>query len=91
MSSQRPTRAPAPGAEYDSFADIYEIWTDSAAATSANRPFYLDAHLATDGPVVELGVGDGWHGGRQADGDFQSTSFEVTSASEQVWIARKPG
>ena len=23
-------------------------------------------------------------------GDFQGTSFEVTSASEQVWIARKP-
>ena len=59
MSSQRPTRAPSPGAEYGSLADIYEIWTDSAAAASANRPFYVDAYLAADGPVVELGVGDG--------------------------------
>ncbi len=59
MSAQQPTTVPAPGAEYDSFADIYEIWTDSAAAATANRPFYVDAYLAADGPVVELGVGDG--------------------------------
>ncbi len=50
---------PALDSEYDSFADIYAIWTASAASTTANLPFYVDAYLATDGPVVELGVGDG--------------------------------
>ena len=60
MSSQdRPSRAPPLDSEYDSFADIYAIWTASAASTDANLPFYVDAYLAADGPVVELGVGDG--------------------------------
>jgi SAM-dependent methyltransferase len=45
--------------EYDRFADIYEVWTDTAASTQANLPFYVDAYLSADGPVVELGVGDG--------------------------------
>ena len=45
--------------EYDSFADIYEVWTDTAASTQANLAFYVDAYVSTDGPVVELGVGDG--------------------------------
>jgi SAM-dependent methyltransferase len=45
--------------EYDSFADIYSVWTDTAASTHANLPFYLDAYAQADGPVVELGVGDG--------------------------------
>ena len=45
--------------EYDRFADIYSVWTDTAASTRANLAFYLDAYLAADGPVVELGVGDG--------------------------------
>ena len=45
--------------EYDSFADIYSVWTDSAASARANLAFYVDAYLAADGPVVELGVGDG--------------------------------
>ena len=59
MSSERPRPAPASESEYDSFADIYEIWTDSATAISANRAFYVDTYLAADGPIVELGVGDG--------------------------------
>lgn len=45
--------------EYDSFADIYAVWTDTAGSTRANLPFYLDAYAKADGPVVELGVGDG--------------------------------
>jgi len=60
MSSlDRSSPDPAPAPEYDSFAEIYSIWTDSAVAASANLPFYVDAYLAADGPVVELGVGDG--------------------------------
>ncbi|MEO2197975.1 MAG: class I SAM-dependent methyltransferase [bacterium] len=51
---------PAGGAhEYDHFADIYDVWTETAASTQANLPFYVDAYLAAQGPVVELGVGDG--------------------------------
>jgi SAM-dependent methyltransferase len=45
--------------EYDSFADIYSVWTDTAPSARANRAFYVEAYLAEDGPVVELGVGDG--------------------------------
>lgn len=52
-----PSTPPAP--EYDSFADIYGIWSETAGSTSANLPFYLDAYARADGPVVELGVGDG--------------------------------
>jgi SAM-dependent methyltransferase len=48
-----------PAPEYDSFADIYAVWTDTAASTRANLPFYLDEYAEADGPVVELGVGDG--------------------------------
>ncbi len=48
-----------PASEYDSFADIYAVWTDTAASTRANLAFYVDAYLAEPGPVVELGVGDG--------------------------------
>ena len=48
-----------PSSEYDSFADIYSVWTDTASSTHANLPFYLDAYAQSDGPVVELGVGDG--------------------------------
>lgn len=45
--------------EYDRFADIYQIWTDTAASTQANLAFYVDAYVHEAGPVVELGVGDG--------------------------------
>jgi SAM-dependent methyltransferase len=48
-----------PASEYDSFADIYSVWTDTAGSTRANLPFYVDAYAQADGPVVELGVGDG--------------------------------
>ena len=45
--------------EYDSFADIYAVWTDTASSAGANLGFYLDLYAANEGPVVELGVGDG--------------------------------
>ena len=48
-----------PASEYDSFADIYAVWTDTAWSTQANLAFYVDAYARADGPVVELGVGDG--------------------------------
>ena len=48
-----------PQPEYDRFAEIYSVWTDTASSTQANLRFYVDAYLAADGPVVELGVGNG--------------------------------
>ncbi len=47
------------GVDYERFADIYGIWTATAASTRANQAFYVEAYSAADGPVVELGVGDG--------------------------------
>jgi SAM-dependent methyltransferase len=44
---------------YDAFADIYEVWTESAPAAQENLPFYVDACVNTPGTVVELGVGNG--------------------------------
>ena len=46
-------------AEYDAFADVYEMWTASAPVTKRNLPFYLEACRETPGLVAELGVGDG--------------------------------
>lgn len=48
-----------PTSEYDCFADIYSVWTDTAASARANLSFYVDAYTKADGPVVELGIGDG--------------------------------
>jgi SAM-dependent methyltransferase len=45
--------------QYDDFADLYAAWTASAPITELNLPFYVDEYVATDGLVVELGVGDG--------------------------------
>ena len=45
--------------EYERFSDIYAIWTATAVSARANLAFYVDAYTAVDGPVVELGVGDG--------------------------------
>lgn len=45
--------------EYDRFAEIYGVWTNTAASAQANLEFYLSAYAAAAGPVVELGVGDG--------------------------------
>jgi len=55
-----PTDAgPDSGAQYDRFADIYGVWTDTAPAAGANQTFYCQLYNETAGPVVELGVGDG--------------------------------
>ena len=48
-----------PTSEYDRFADIYQVWTDTAPSAQANLAFYVDAYVNETGPVVELGVGDG--------------------------------
>lgn len=45
--------------EYDAFAEIYEVWVESAPAAERNLPFYIEEALRTKGTVVELGVGDG--------------------------------
>jgi len=45
--------------EYERFADIYSVWTSTAPSARANHAFYVDTYRAADGPVVELGVGDG--------------------------------
>lgn len=45
--------------EYDGFADIYDIWVETAPVTKRNLPFYVEEYLRTAGPVVELGVGNG--------------------------------
>ncbi len=58
MSSSRLSAA-GPAAQYDCFAEVYDVWTETAAAARSNRQFYVDAYLAAGGPVVELGVGDG--------------------------------
>ncbi len=58
MSSSQ-LAAARPAAQYDSFADIYGVWTETAPAAQSNRRFYVEAYLAAGGPVVELGVGDG--------------------------------
>lgn len=47
------------GVDYERFADIYGIWTATAGSTRANLAFYVEAYTVADGPVVELGVGDG--------------------------------
>jgi SAM-dependent methyltransferase len=45
---------------YDDFADVYGAWSAAAkAVTEPNGRFYADLYVATEGPVVELGVGDG--------------------------------
>ncbi|MGE0395033.1 MAG: class I SAM-dependent methyltransferase [Alphaproteobacteria bacterium] len=45
--------------EYDRFAEIYGVWTDTAASARANLEFYLSQYASAHGAVVELGVGDG--------------------------------
>lgn len=46
--------------EYDELADIWHVWIDSASEfCRVNQRFYVEQYLATEGLVVELGVGDG--------------------------------
>ena len=45
--------------EYERFAEIYKVWTSTAASTNQNLAFYIDTYLAAQGTIVELGIGDG--------------------------------
>lgn len=44
---------------YDDFAEIYDVWSESAPITRANQAFYVRHLVAAGGPAVELGVGNG--------------------------------
>jgi len=46
---------------YDDLAEIYDAWAAhySDPAMEQNRAFYVHEYVATEGPVVELGVGNG--------------------------------
>lgn len=68
------------GNEYDQFADIYSVWTDTAASARANLAFYVEAYTATDGPVVELGVGDGRIAVQAAARGRQVTGVDLSTA-----------
>jgi SAM-dependent methyltransferase len=45
--------------EYDAFADIYDVWVQSAPVAGRNQPFYIEEYVRTDGLAVELGIGNG--------------------------------
>jgi len=45
--------------EYDAFADIYEVWTETAPVAGPNLHFYVEEYLHAPPPVVELGIGNG--------------------------------
>lgn len=44
---------------YDDFADIYDVWVETAPITRENLAFYVELLAASPGPRVELGVGNG--------------------------------
>ena len=74
--------------EYDTFADIYAVWTDTAASTRANLAFYLDAYASASGPVVELGVGDGRIAVPAAAAGRDITGVDLSSAMLDLCRAR---
>jgi SAM-dependent methyltransferase len=45
--------------EYDAFAEIYEVWTETAPIAGPNLHFYVEEYLRSPTPVVELGIGNG--------------------------------
>ena len=48
------------GIAYDDLAEIYDAWIESGGAELDQiRDFYAARYASTDGPVVELGVGNG--------------------------------
>lgn len=47
------------GVPYDDFAEIYDVWSDSAPIARKNQGFYVRQLTAAEGPAVELGVGNG--------------------------------
>jgi len=88
-----PTNA-RPAAEYDRFSDIYTVWTETAASTQANLAFYVDAYQAAEGPVVELGVGDGRIAVQAAACGVNIVGVDLSSAmlercrqnAERAWV-----
>jgi SAM-dependent methyltransferase len=45
---------------YDNVADLYDVWVaNMPLVAEASRRFYLREYLATNGPIAELGVGNG--------------------------------
>jgi ubiquinone/menaquinone biosynthesis C-methylase UbiE len=45
---------------YDTVAGFYDVWiAQMPLVTEKNRRFYVREYLATEGPVLELGVGNG--------------------------------
>lgn len=44
---------------YDDFATIYDPWVESVPVTGPMRDFYVELLTQDEGPVVELGVGNG--------------------------------
>jgi SAM-dependent methyltransferase len=88
-----PTNARS-AAEYDRFSDIYTVWTETAASTQANLAFYVDAYQAAEGPVVELGVGDGRIAVQAAACGVNIVGVDLSSAmldrcrrnAERAWV-----
>ena len=74
--------------QYDHFADIYGVWTETASSTRANLPFYVDAYLAAQGPVVELGVGDGRIAVRAATRGCRVIGVDASTAMLDLCRAR---
>lgn len=50
---------PASPVPYDAFADLYDVWVETAPVCRENRPFYVKQYMEVEGDVVELGVGTG--------------------------------
>lgn len=46
-------------AEYDAFAEIYDVWVGTGPSTNQIVSFYVEEFRNTEGPAVELGVGSG--------------------------------
>jgi len=46
----------APSSPYDAIAGLYDTWS---ASVTEDVPFYVEEAVASEGPVVELGVGTG--------------------------------
>jgi SAM-dependent methyltransferase len=70
--------------DYERFADIYGVWTATAGSTRANKPYYVEAYLAADGPVVELGVGDGRIAVEAATRGRSVTGVDISPAMLQL-------
>ena len=45
--------------EYDAFAEIYDVWAETAPIAGLNLQFYVQEYMRSPTPVVELGIGNG--------------------------------